>query len=253
MKYYSYLAELGIFTINDFVKIAGNKYNAEKAINNMLKKGEIRRIKRNLYTAVNASTKEDFSNKYVIASNITNFSFVSYHSAFEFYGVYNQIFYEVHVSSIKKFQQFDYGDYRYCFFETNILNQVDNIQDCKVTSLERTIVDSINMLGKVMDAEELAKCIDVIHTVNEEKLKEMLLIYDKDILYRKVGYFLSFFKKELNLSESFFHFCKEHSNCKNIGYLSSKELNDLEFINEWGLYGYKNLKKLISKGGEVDV
>lgn len=253
MKYYSELAQLGIFTIDDLVKISGSKFNAEKAISSMMKNGEIRRIKRNLYTAVNASTKEDFSNKYIIASNITKTSFVSYHSAFEFYGFYNQVFYDVQVSSVKRFQNFVYGEYSYSCFETNCLTQVVEIQDCKVTTLERTIVDSINMLGKVMDVEEIIKCLDVIHNVDEEKIKEMLLIYDKDILYRKVGYVLSFFKNQLGLNDSFFQFCKNHSNCKNIGFLSFDELNKLDFVNEWGLYGYKNLKNIIGKGGEIDV
>ena len=247
MKYYQELAQLGIFTIDDVINVTGNRDKAEKATGSLLKNGVIRRIKRNLYSAVNPYTLEDFSNRFIIASNITDSSFVSYHSAFEFYGFYNQVFYEVQVSSKKKFKQFTYGEYEYTCFETNSLKQVEIIQETKIVTIERAIVDSINMLGKVMDVEELVKCIDLVHRVDEEKMKEMLLEYDKDILYRKVGYFLSYFKEDLNISDDFFVFCKEHSNCKNVGIISSGEVRNLEYVIDWGLYAYKDLKKIIEK------
>ncbi len=253
MKYSLKLARTGIFTFDDVVSITGNRDKADKTIASLLRSGEVRRIKRNLYTYVNAQTLEDCSSRYIIGSNITDSSFISYHTAFEFYGYYNQVFYEVQVSSVKKFQSFSYGEYDYYYFGTNSLKQVEVIQDVRVTTIERTIVDSINMLGKVMDVEELVKCIDLVDRVNEDRLKEMLLEYDKDILYRKAGYFLSFFKEDLNISDSFFVFLKNHSNCNNIGYLSHNEIRKLEFVKEWGLYAYKDLKKIVSKGGDIDV
>ena len=253
MKYYKKLAQIGIFTIDDVIRVTGNRYKAEKTIASLLKSEDIHRIKRNLYTAVNPLTLEDFSNRFIIASNISAFSFVSYHSAFEFYGFYNQVFYEVQVASTKKFKPFTYDEYDYMCFETNTLKQVDIIQETKVVTIERAIVDSINMLGKVMDVEELVKCIDLIHRVDEEKVKEMLLEYDKEILYRKVGYFLSFYKEDLNISEGFFNFCKVHSKRSNVGSISSNEIKKLEYINEWGLYAYKDLRIIANKGGNIDV
>lgn len=253
MKYYPVVAQTGIFVFDDVVKITGNEGKAKKAILSMLKANEIRRIKKNLYTAVDLSNMEDYSNRFVIGSHITNLSFISYHSAFEFYGFYNQVYYDMQISSINKFNSFGYGGYEYKFYEAKSLKQVITIQGVNVSSIERTIIDSINMLGKVMDTEELVKCVDLVHLVNEELLKEMLLEYDKDILYRKVGYFLSFFKKELSISDSFFDFCKEKSNVKNIGYLSFGEMRKLEFIKEWGIYAYQDLKKLTNKGADIDV
>lgn len=253
MKYYKDLAQIGVFTIEDVVNITGNRYRADKAVSSLIKNGEIHRIKRNLYAAVNMSTLDDYPNRFEIASRITDTSFVSYHSAFEFYACYNQVFYEVQVSSIKGFQPFLYNEYDYLSFETNSLKQIELINGTKVSSMERTIVDSINMLGKVMDVEELVKCIDLVSYIDEDKIKEMLLEYDKDILYRKVGYVLSFFKDSLRISDSFFDFCNVHSNRYNIGYLSYGEVKSLEFISEWGLYAYKDLMHVIDKGGMADV
>ena len=236
MKYYQILAPMGIFSFNEAVNLINSEENTKKYLSNMIKKGQVRRIKKNLYSIIDPVTNDDSMNRFVIASHISDNSFICLHTAFEFYGLYNQNYYDVQVMSHKRFTEFNYGDYRYrCFLSNNSI-QVDSIQGVKVTSIERTIVDSINLLGKSMDIEELVKCIELIHHVNEKKIEEMLEYYDKDLLYRKVGYVLSYFKKELNLSDDFFNFCKGKSNELNYGYLSHSEIKKLKFIKEWGIY-----------------
>lgn len=249
MKYYSNLVPLRIFSLKDAVSIIGNEDNAKNYLVRLCKDGKVRRIKKCLYSIVDLTSNVDLVNQYVIASHITDDAFISYHSAFEFYGFYNQVYTTVQVSSITRFSDFHYGDYRYKFIQTNNMKQVDVIKGAKVTSIERTIVDSINMLGKVMDVEELVKCIDFVRNINVDKIKEMLEEYDKDILYRKVGYILSFFKDDLKLDDEFFEYCKSKSNVLNYGSISYGEIKQLEFISEWGLYAYKDLSKFIDKGG----
>lgn len=253
MKYYQQLAPIGVFSFQDAVKIIGDVSNTKKALKAMIGKGEISKIKRDLYAVIDLSTGDNFSNRFIIASKITDNSFISYHSAFEFYGFYNQTYNTVQVSSLNRFSNFTYDGYNYSYYQTNSDIEVEVIQGARVTSIERTVVDSINMLGKVMDVEELIKCLDLIHIIKEEKIKNMLLYYDKDILYRKVGYILSFYKEEFDLSDSFFDFCKSHSNIKNYGNISNGEIKKLEFISEWGLYGYRNLRRITNKGGDLDV
>lgn len=253
MKYYKTLAQLGVFTLNEAVGLIGNEENTKKYLSNLIKREQVRRVRKNLYSIIDPITNDDSMSRFVIASHINEDSFISLHSAFEFYGFYNQSYYDIQVMSSKRFVDFDYADYNYCYFSSNSLSQIDLIQGAKVTSIERTIVDSINLLGKSMDTEELVKCISLIHHINEEKIKEMLDEYNKDLLYRKVGYVLSFFKDELNISDEFFKYCKEKSNILNYGFLSYSEIKKLEFIKEWGIYAYKDLKSLINKGGNADV
>ena len=253
MKYYQLLAPMGIFSLNEAVEKIGNEANTKKYLTNMIKANQIRRIKKNLYSVIDPITQDDSMNRFVIGTHITEDAFIGLHSAFEFYGFYNQSYVEVQVLSSKRFEDFEYFDYKYCSYISKTNVQVEQIQGARVSTIERTIVDSINMLGKSMDAEELVKCLSLIHRVNEDKIKEMLEIYDKDLLYRKVGYVLSYFKDDLNISDDFFNYCKNKSNVLNYGYLSSREIKKLEFIKEWGLYAYKNLKGLIDKGGNIDV
>lgn len=254
MKYYQNLAQFTAFTLKDAMQVMDSGAgNTPQVLNSMIKKGSVRRIRQNLYTCTDFVNGGDVATHFDIASKITPSSFVAFHSAFEFYGFYNQIFYDVQVGSQTRFTNFEDNGYSYYYFASDTQTQVETIRGVRVTSIERTIVDSINMLGKVMDTEELIKCIELVHLVNEQKIREMLLLYNKDILFRKVGYILSFFRDEFHLSDEFFDFCKKESNVANIGYLCSNETKDLEFVNQWGLYAFKNLRSLTNKGGIADV
>ena len=254
MKYYQDLAQFPVFTLNDAMQVIDSGAgNAPQVLNAMVKKGSVRRIRQNLYTCADYVNGGDVATNFDIASKITPSSFVAYHSAFEFYGFYNQIFSEVQVCSESRFTNFEDKGYSYRYFASDTQSQVDTLRGVRVTSIERTIVDSINMLGKVMDTEELLKCIELIHLVNEQKIKDMLLFYNKDILFRKVGYILSYFKEELHLSDELFEFCRKQSNISHIGLLCSNEIRKMEFVSEWGLYAFKDLKAITGKGGDEDV
>ena len=253
MKYYKELSEKAIFTLTDAIKIIGNESAAKKYLENMIKEGAVHRIKKNLYTCFAFSNFSDCANRFQIASNINEDSFVSYHSAFEFYGFYNQNYFEVQVSSTKRIKTFEYDDYRYVNYLTKNIDQVEIVQGVRVSTIERTIVDSINMLGKVMDIEELIKCLNLIHNVSEKKIIEMLNKYDKSVLFKKTGYILSFYKETFNLSDSFFNLCKEKGIVSNIGYLVNADKSNLSFDAEWGLYTYPNILNIGKKGEELDV
>lgn len=253
MKYYKNLAKFTAFTLEDAAKTIGSKALASKNLNAMVKNGMVHRIKNNLYTCIDLIKGGDGANRFQIASKITDDSFINYHTAFEFYASYNQMYFTNQVCSTKKFQTFEYDFYSYECHLTNVLEQVDVVQGVRVSTIERTIIDTIDVLGKVMDAEELVKCLDIVSMVDESKLYEMLSIYDKDILYRKAGYILSFYKDELRISEDFFTKCKNKGKFSNKGYLLRSGEGKLVFIPEWGIYGYKDLKSLAYKGGGIDV
>lgn len=252
MKYFKELSNFYTFSFNDACSVIGGLQATKKYLKEMINSGYINKIRRNLYTFYDFASSEDCANRFQIASNITKESYISYHSAFEFYGFYNQVYNEIQVSSRNKFQPFEYNGYSYKCFLNDINIQIETIQGTKVTTIERTIVDSINMLGKVMDIEELVKCLDLVHLVNEAKLIEILDAYNKEILYRKTVYILSFYKKEFNLSDSFFDFCLSKGVISNRGTLYGDN-KYLTYISKWGLYAYPDLKILTNKGGNLDV
>ena len=61
-----------------------------------------------MYVAISLETQQPIATRYVIASHISNDAAVSYHSAFEFYGYSNQVFYETQVTSESRFRAFEY-------------------------------------------------------------------------------------------------------------------------------------------------
>ncbi len=253
MKYFKELSNYNTFSLSDACKIVGNLSATKKYLGEMVKSGYVNKVRKDLYTCYDLALKQDCANRFQIASSINQNPYISYHSAFEFYGFYNQMFYEIQVSSNKRFSPFEYDGYSYKWYLSNTDIQIDLIQGVKVTSIERTIVDSINMLGKVMDIEELVKCLDLIHLVDEKKLLEVLNTYDKEVLYRKVGYILSSYKDDFKLSDFFFDECLSKGVVSNRGFLVNSDKNNLVFDSKWGLYVYPNLKTIDEKGGNLDV
>jgi predicted transcriptional regulator of viral defense system len=245
MKYLSELMKLKIFTYDDIIKLIGNKNSAKNILQNYLSKGYIKRIKKNLYTAISQVSLECAASKYLIASNLTSNSFVSHHSAFEFYNYYNQIYNTVSVSSKHKFNNFEFEGYNYKLIQTNSMDFVLNIRGIKVSSIERTIIDSIKDNNKYSDLEETLNCINMIPYINEEDILKYLEIINSKILYKKVGIILSLFKEKFNISESFFVKCHDISdNIK--GYFDNNK-QALVYNSLWKIYICKDLLNYIKK------
>ena len=94
MKYYANFLRKGCFTWEYVCRLAGNENTASNIIQRYLVEGLIRRVRRNLYITINLTDGSPVANEYVIASNIAPGSYVSYHSAFSYYGFSNQFLFE---------------------------------------------------------------------------------------------------------------------------------------------------------------
>lgn len=246
MKHYEKLLELGCFSIKDLKQITGSEAAAKWICREYQKKGYIAHVKRDLYVAISLETQQPIVSRYVIASHISEDAVVSYHSAFEFYGYSNQVFYETHVTSESRFRDFEYDGVRYRRVAPRITGGITAMNGTRVTTLERTVIDSINLFEKIGGLEELLRCLALIPALDESALMDCLAEYESGFLYQKAGYILSAFAGSLGLSESFFVMCKS---CipKGKSYLSS-EHQDFIWNNEWKLYAPKNLMRLMDKG-----
>ena len=212
---------------------------------NYVKKGYIKRIKHNLYCLISLETNDSIADKFLIASSITETSFISHHSAFEFYGYYNQVYNVVNVSSISKFDSFEFEDNKYSFINVNSNDFVEEIRGVKVSSIERTIVDSIKDSGKLCELEETLNCIKLIPYISIKDILKYLEQINSKMLYKKVGVILSLFKDQFDIPESFFDKCHEFSDSVK-GYFD-KNKNSLIYNSEWKIYIYKDLINYINK------
>ena len=189
---------------------------------------------RTLSCGISLETQQPIANRYVIASHISNDAAVSYHSAFEFYGYSNQVFYETQVTSESRFRDFKYDGVTYRRIAPRITGGITEINGTRVTTLERTVIDSINLFEKIGWLEELLRCLALIPTLDEAALSACLAEYESGFLYQKTGYILSAFAASLGLSDSFFAKCKSHLP-KGKSYLSS-ESQGFIWHEEWKLY-----------------
>ncbi|RRD93728.1 transcriptional regulator [Clostridiales bacterium COT073_COT-073] len=251
MDLYKELVVLRCFTHSDMVRIVGSESAAQWKIKSYLKKGYIERVRRDLYAVVSMETEQLIPSRFQIASRIADDAYVSHHSAFEFYGYANQVFYDVYFATERRVRPFDYDGLHYqpVVWRSNVgVREINN--KVRVTSLERTVIDSIADFIKIGGLEELLRCLMLIPFLDEKKLLEALEVYRRGQLYQKTGYILESFKDEMSLSEVFFAECKAHSSASKT-YLFDKQA-DFVFHEKWLLYAPKELKKLVDKGVSND-
>jgi predicted transcriptional regulator of viral defense system len=250
MKYIKELYKLKIFRKQDLVNLAKDENSAKEILRRYKNQQAIAQIRRDLYVVLDYVNQFSQASKFEIASNVTPSSYLSYHAAMEYYGVANQVFYEIYVSSIEKFQSFDFEgiSYTFCKSPTDI-GVVNPVTDSlvRITDLERTVIDCINHIDLCGGLEELVQCLSSITYIKENKLLEYLAVFDKQVLYQKTSFVLSYFQKEMRLSNNFFEFCKSKIG-KSTGYLTDKTESDTYF-KEWKLCAPENILSFLEQGG----
>ena len=250
MKYYEQLIEKGCFSRTDAEVLTGNEDAADSLLFSYKKKGYIDCVRRNLFVAISLETKQPVVNRYVIASNIATDAYITHHSAFEYYGYANQVYYEVYTAAKTRFRGFEYDGITYRRVAPNINSGVDTKRDgTRVTDIERTVIDSINDFEKIGGLEELLHCLSLVPSLNEEKLFNYLDEYDKRLLYQRTGYILEHFKDELKLSEGFFTTCKSTIPKSKQYFYKGLQHESHHLAKGWRLFVPENLLAIINKGG----
>jgi len=252
MKYYEQLVDLGCFTLDDVQALTGNRRTAQSILDAYKKKGLIACVRRDLYVAISLETKQPVPNRYAIASHASPGAYVCYHSAFEYHGLANQVYYEVYTAATSRFREFEHDGITYRHlpspFEDGIEAKAGGV---RVTDLERTVVDGINDYEKSGSLEELLRCIGMIAYLDPVKLARYLHCYNKTILYQKAGYILEHYKDALKLPDSFFKGCRSEMP-KSKRYLYRGLQREPHILSKgWALYVPVDLSVLTRKGAFI--
>lgn len=213
MNLYYELLNKPTFTVQDVNEYYHNRSSAYSALERLLADKMIVKIRNNLYTCISGETGSPVANRFQIASTINADSFVSNHTAMEYYGTSDQVFYDVYVGSKCKFKEFSFDGYTYRFIHSKIDVGVESpvfSGGIRISDRERTVVDSIKNMERISGAEEVIDNIASMSFLNEEKLLKYLSLYDNQFLYQKTGFILSYYRDTLGLSETFFKECKSH-------------------------------------------
>ena len=248
MKYYPRLVDLACFTRDDVEAMTGNRATAHSVIEAYKKKGLIESVRRDLFVAVSFETRQPVANRYVIASHAAPGAYVAYHSAFEYHGIANQVYYEVYAASKSRFRIFEHGGLTYRHVPTSLDMGLDEKNGVRVTDLERTVIDGINNSAKVGGLEELLFCIGIIPYLDSRKLIDYLNAYNTGFLYQKSGYILEHYREALKLPDAFFDACRNNMT-KSKRYLYGNLQREAHvYDTNWALYVPVDLRAVTRKG-----
>ena len=237
-----------IFIKKDIIDNFENDVQYENWIKKQIRARKIVKIRKGLYIHIDAMGYP-LATKFEIASKINDDSFVSYHSALEYYGVANQVFNTITVGTKKRFNGFIFDDVDYMQRIVKDYTQVIYIvtASLRITTLERTIVDCINNIDLAGGIEEILNALEQIRVLNENRLAEILHSYNSVFLYQKSGFIFEQYKDKFMFSNDFFDDCKSHLT-NQIKYFLSDEYNDIAYNSNWKLMAPKNLKSRINGG-----
>ena len=242
MNLYFELLKKSIFNMQDVNVFYDNMESARSVVKRLMKEGMAGKIRNNMYTCISGETGAPVANRFQIASNITPTSYVSHHTAMEYYGITDQVFNEVYVSSETSFREFEFDGYTYRYIESKNSEGVVKLPysgGITITNLERTIVDSIKDMDKIAGVEEVVQDIESVHLMQEKRLLKYMELYHNQFLYQKTGYLLWQKREQMGLSDSFFDSCKEQIG-KSKRYLT-KEQDGGRYDDTWKLVVPKDL------------
>ena len=250
MTYLEQFQRKKVFTLKHVTEITGNEYTAKGLLQRYVKKGYISKVRRNLYAALDLASRTPIANRYEIASALDDSAYISHHSALEYHGIANQVFYEVTVSANKRISDFEYdGVYYHTHVSDNTLGVVTSSGSplVKVTDTERTIIDCLSDIDLAGGLEELIESLRLLPGINESKLLAYLEDRNVIFLWQKTGLVLQSLAGILCISGSFFSECRSHIH-------ERKQLlgtgSDTVYYPEWKLYAPKDLTKLNKEGCE---
>lgn len=212
MNLYFELLKKPVFRIEDVNQYYANMDSARSAVKRLMRAGMTVKIRNNMYTCISGETGAPVANRFQIASNITPTSYVSHHTAMEYYGIVDQVYYDVYVSSETSFRDFEFDGYFYRYIASRNSEGIDRPAysgGIAVTNLERTLVDSIKDMDKIVGMEEVVQDIEGIRKMQEERLLKYMELYRNHFLYQKMGYLLWNYQEQLGLSQEFFDTCKK--------------------------------------------
>lgn len=246
MEVYNQLVKYPVFTIDEVEQLTGKSKTAYSQLERLMKRGLVKKIRKNIYSAVNPVNDQIVATRYQIACAITDTAYISHHSAFEYYGLANQVFQEVYVSSATKFNHFEYDHVIYRYVASRMQEGIvegKSTMGVKITDLERTVIDSIHDHNTLVCFEEILRCLEKIHYLDEAKLLRYLGVYNTQGLYQRVGYLLQHYQKEMQLSNAFIDCCKEKIG-KSRRYLLKEALEGNIYNSEWEMMVPEGLFKL---------
>jgi len=251
MNLYYELMQYPVFSIAELKKYYSNEESARTALKKLVREGLVAKIRNNMYTCMNGETREPVANRFQIGCAVSSSAYISHHSAMEFYGLADQIYYDVYVLSETQFNEFSFWNYDYHYLKSRCPKGIVTPAlggGVRITDLERTVVDCLKDMDAIAGVEETLSDIAAVSRLSEDKLLEYLECYGNQFLYQKTGYVLWHHRERLHLSDEFFEACKSRIG-KSKRYFTKDDQSG-RYDSEWKLVVPERVFDL--KNGEPD-
>jgi len=108
------------------------------------------------------------------------------------------------------------------------------------------VIDCIDRIDRAGGLEELLNAMAAMTYLNENKLLTYLEIYDKQFLYQKTGFLLSYFQRETKVSDNFLEICREKMG-KSTRYLDELNVATV-YHSQWKLFAPENIRSYSEQG-----
>lgn len=241
---YNALLPMKAVSFNDIVKEASSiieaapnrRYIYRKYVSRMIKRGKLQRIRKGLYIVLSPLEKPErhIVNKLLIASKIRDEYYLGFHTALEYYGCASSFYNEAYIC-VKAKDRFDPFQYKRFSFRPVFVEDVTlEVEEkhyqgniIKVSSKERAFIECIDRVQYAGGWEECIKSLEGLGGLNMKKLLNLLHKHKKDVLFRRVGYFL-----ELLKNRSPFY---EHANDRLLNQVESQIIGPPRYL----IYGEK--------------
>jgi len=180
-------SNMPVFSLADVSQITKSKIYAKILISSLLKKGMVKKIKRDLYTL--------YDDPFLVATFIVRPSYISSISALSFYGDIPQLPNEIFCFTNKSPKTFHFIQ-TIRFFHTNFFFGFKEIEykgfKILIADREKAIIDSIGKVPIYVFEEALEK-------INLEKMLDYVKRIGKRSLAKRIGYLLEKFGYDVYL------------------------------------------------------
>ena len=247
-----------VFTSEDAQLHYASKNALEKALNLAIGKGYIRRIKKNYYAVIDLATGEPYANKFQIASKLSEDAVVSHISAFQYHGLYNQVSYDVHYTTLSRNRNITFEENDYIRHSPHVKdNSIGVIYDkwnyTRITDIERSILDSVFSMNKVAGTEELVEILGMITTLNESKMINYLSQFKVNKTFiQRLGFLLEeFLSFQCNNELVSYLLRKKGSSTKYLLPVDEVQKGNTNYVKKWNLIVPRNIFGM--KGDKVEL
>ncbi|MCR4327247.1 MAG: hypothetical protein NUV46_01555 [Nanoarchaeota archaeon] len=187
-----------VFNIQEMQRILDSSKEYTKIVlNRLVKRGEIKRIKRNAYTI--------YSDPYIIATNLFYPSYLSFWSASNYKGHTEQILNTIQIATNKRQKNIVFQNYKIEFIKIKNLFGYEKIKtemgSLFVAEDEKLIIDAVENQTKLGNFDEVKKVIEN-SKIDKIKLIRFLKRNSNQSTIKRVGYLIEKIKK-IDLSKEF--------------------------------------------------